>query len=552
MHPSGSSTRASAGSPSPGPCSTSCRTSRSLYLGDTARQPYGPKPDRRDPRVRAGVPRPPRRPRRQGPRHRLQHRQRGRAARRPRALRRARRRGDPAGRAARGRRHPQRPGRRHLHPAARTSRAPTTTPSPPPRTSQVTSPAVPAVRRVRRGAASPAAPELLGVAHEYLDPVRQRGRRHPDPRLHALPAADRRHLLRHGRRRHAGLQRRGDRQGRLPGARRRRRCCGPTTCRSPTTGSSPPATPTSSSGWRAASSGPRRSQARPERGGDGVRLTVVGCSGSFAGPTRPPPPTSSRREHEGRDLQPAARPRQRRARRPAAAHRRSATSTPSCSATCTPTTASTCCGLYVTRKYQPSGPLPEQLPVYGPAAMEAQLTLAYPGLEEGALAKEFAFHDVVDQQAVTVGPFTVTAFRVNHPVETYGYRVEADGAVLAYSGDTDACACARPAVHRRRPPPGRRGLRRRPRRGRGRPPLGEPRSAGRPRRRGSAAPGAHPHPAVERPRGVPRPGCCRLARRGRARAARRDVLDLALAPNSPALGWRGDHHRHRSSGADVG
>ena len=24
--------------------STSCRTSRSLYLGDTARQPYGPKP----------------------------------------------------------------------------------------------------------------------------------------------------------------------------------------------------------------------------------------------------------------------------------------------------------------------------------------------------------------------------------------------------------------------------------------------------------------------------------------------------------------------------
>ena len=58
--------------------------------------------------------------------------------------------------------------------------------------------------------------ELLAAAHEYLDPVARGRRRHPDPRLHALPAADRRRLLRHGRRRHAGVQRRGDRQGRLP------------------------------------------------------------------------------------------------------------------------------------------------------------------------------------------------------------------------------------------------------------------------------------------------------------------------------------------------
>ena len=44
MPRSASSTPASAASPSPGRSSTSCRTSRSLYVGDTARQPYGPKP----------------------------------------------------------------------------------------------------------------------------------------------------------------------------------------------------------------------------------------------------------------------------------------------------------------------------------------------------------------------------------------------------------------------------------------------------------------------------------------------------------------------------
>ena len=143
-------------------------------------------------------------------------RQRRGAARRPRALRRARRRGDPAGRPPRGRGHPQRPGRRDLAPPATT-------------TSRRLR------RRLRRGPADRASPrqacprfvefveagvtggpELLGVAHEYLDPVARGRRRHADPRLHALPAADRRHLLRHGRRRHAGVQRRGDRQGRLP------------------------------------------------------------------------------------------------------------------------------------------------------------------------------------------------------------------------------------------------------------------------------------------------------------------------------------------------
>ena len=46
---------------------------------------------------------------------------------------------------------------------------------------------------------------------------------------------------------------------------------------------------------------------------------------------------------------------------------------------------------------------------------------------------------VHDGSRVRLGPFVVTAYRVNHPVEAYGYRVEADGQVLAYTGDTDTC-----------------------------------------------------------------------------------------------------------------
>jgi ribonuclease BN (tRNA processing enzyme) len=40
---------------------------------------------------------------------------------------------------------------------------------------------------------------------------------------------------------------------------------------------------------------------------------------------------------------------------------------------------------------------------------------------------------------MTVGPFTVTARRMDHPIEAYGFRVECGGRVLAYSGDTAQC-----------------------------------------------------------------------------------------------------------------
>ena len=57
-------------------------------------------------------------------------------------------------------------------------------------------------------------PELLACAEDYLQTPAGGRDRHADPGLHALSAADRRHLLRARRRGQPGVQRRGVRQGR--------------------------------------------------------------------------------------------------------------------------------------------------------------------------------------------------------------------------------------------------------------------------------------------------------------------------------------------------
>jgi ribonuclease BN (tRNA processing enzyme) len=63
--------------------------------------------------------------------------------------------------------------------------------------------------------------------------------------------------------------------------------------------------------------------------------------------------------------------------------------------------------------------------------------------------EEFDFSNWAERRTVEVGPFKITPYAVNHPVEeAYALRVEAtepdkDGRpvtrVLAYSGDTDSC-----------------------------------------------------------------------------------------------------------------
>ena len=92
------------------------------------------------------------------------------------------------------------------------------------------------------------------------------------------------------------------------------------------------------------------------------------------------------------------------------------------------------CGLYVAQRYHPDGPRP-RIPVWGPHGTAARMARAYDLPDDPGMTGQFDFHDLVTGEH-RIGPFTVTAARVNHPVEAYGLRVSADGRTLAYSGDT--------------------------------------------------------------------------------------------------------------------
>ncbi|MDQ1656763.1 MAG: hypothetical protein QOD41_1846 [Cryptosporangiaceae bacterium] len=88
----------------------------------------------------------------------------------------------------------------------------------------------------------------------------------------------------------------------------------------------------------------------------------------------------------------------------------------------------------VVRRYNPSGPLPV-IPLYGPSGTAERLAAIY-GADAVATVDDVYDVHTLEQGSFEVGPFRVTADRVNHPVETFGLRVEHEGRVLSYSGDT--------------------------------------------------------------------------------------------------------------------
>lgn len=93
--------------------------------------------------------------------------------------------------------------------------------------------------------------------------------------------------------------------------------------------------------------------------------------------------------------------------------------------------------LYVARTYDTNGGYP-LIPVYGPAGTAAHLAAAYGRAEHPGLSGCFDFREWTARPE-RVGPFTVTAARVAHPVETWAVRLEHGGRSLAYSGDTGPC-----------------------------------------------------------------------------------------------------------------
>ena len=169
-----------------------------------------------------------------------------------------------------------------------------------------------------------------------------------------------------------------------------------------------------------------------------MRLTVIGCSGSFAGPESPASSYLVRADDaDGRtwslvlDLGNGALGALQR-------HVDLADLDHVAISHLHPDHCADLLGLYVARKYDPAAPDAGPLTVRGPAATPERLGRSYEGIEEPAFAGQFDFVALADGEPFTVGPMTVTPYLVNHPVEAYGFRVEADGAVLAFTGDTDS------------------------------------------------------------------------------------------------------------------
>ncbi len=93
------------------------------------------------------------------------------------------------------------------------------------------------------------------------------------------------------------------------------------------------------------------------------------------------------------------------------------------------------CSYWVARKYAPGGPKP-RIPVYGPAGTAKRMALAGDPDSATEMAEVFDFVTLAPG-ARQIGPFDVTVDHVNHPVETFGFRLEYGGRSLAYSADTD-------------------------------------------------------------------------------------------------------------------
>ncbi len=164
-----------------------------------------------------------------------------------------------------------------------------------------------------------------------------------------------------------------------------------------------------------------------------MKLTVVGCSGSYPGPDSSASCYLLEHEHEGRtwrlvlDLGNGSLGQLQRYCDPrdidgiAISHLH-------------PDHCIDLTSFLVLAKYHPDGPY-ALVPVFAPAGASEYISAAGgPGGEPPVDALQVVPWE--QEPVAEVGPFRVVAYRVDHPVVAFGLRVEAGGHVVAYSGDT--------------------------------------------------------------------------------------------------------------------
>jgi ribonuclease BN (tRNA processing enzyme) len=92
------------------------------------------------------------------------------------------------------------------------------------------------------------------------------------------------------------------------------------------------------------------------------------------------------------------------------------------------------CSYCVARIYAPEGARP-RIPVYGPAGTAQRMDQAFGLHEHRGMTDAFDFVTLTPGTR-QIGPLQVTLATMNHPVETFGFRLEHAGRVVAYSADT--------------------------------------------------------------------------------------------------------------------
>jgi ribonuclease BN (tRNA processing enzyme) len=104
------------------------------------------------------------------------------------------------------------------------------------------------------------------------------------------------------------------------------------------------------------------------------------------------------------------------------------------------------CGLYVVLRYAPRKGTPEagarrKPQVWGPAGTADRMARAYDLPPSPGMRRQLDFESWREREPVRLGPLVITPYRVEHPVEAFGLRIEdtTTGGVLAYTGDTDTC-----------------------------------------------------------------------------------------------------------------
>ena len=83
------------------------------------------------------------------------------------------------------------------------------------------------------------------------------------------------------------------------------------------------------------------------------------------------------------------------------------------------------------------------LPFYSPEGFTNLLSLLVSEDGRNVMAEAYAFSTVVPGDRIRVGSLDIRAFEMSHVgVNALGYRIEADGVVFAYTGDTGPCDAA--------------------------------------------------------------------------------------------------------------